>query len=434
MAEDKRVYVDMITNHAQLMDRTLQSVLKDDNAGLNAETYLASIAALVGRSWWQEIKNSSEIEKREFIQSEAQKLYEIITRDTSRDDEVSADVKRAIQFVGDSIIDGESLPLSSSDYHKPHRPPEALAAMLWGDLFYISQKSKDIDVSCVDVATMHLAMAAQAINGVMPDDVLLSMALEVAVGAAMSKPLKEDEIPIDLQWQLSQRALDASNEIYVALFQQNETYEPEAHVHFETVCANAGALLGIMAGEAAGLQCSKSDYVSSSDVDGFLEDGYVQILTSSFRRAGEPFEVPDYGDYAANAAQSIGHQHFPKLMVKDQHAPNGFPLAAASMLRPAVKCIGEQFSLSLWGIAAACLPTANVVVQTAEKTGLSADKAITLAMSNAVATGRVGPMEMEEKNCFTPQEESSEAVIQRLSCRFRNFSFGIRQRGGPGNA
>ncbi len=376
---------------------------QEESGELSADTLVATLAALTGEATRRAAGNMITQEDKSCANAFLSIISDVLTHVVQQTGHKSKDLS-SFDSVLEHTLKNPTLQngpvLTIDPYHTPHQPPAQVAAILREDVLFLSRNHGLSDQECAGACLIALGQAMQQVSHVLPPPVAYQMSMEVAAGVAYMEPLDRSKVTFDKKFFLTKRIIAAANEITRIAIIQNAVLE-NGRPHPQTLAAKTGAILGELVHRAAARNISErpsyssADYIVLPDVDQFLEECNVQFMASCIRRGKNIDKLPEYGEYVANAAASIGHDPYPKHNVKEKDRPHSFPVAEASMAREPIRRVAQKYNLSDWELASACAATANDTIRLAEQV-TSTQAAFRLVMEEAAAIARIKPLDLDK--------------------------------------
>ncbi len=417
----------------QISEAVVERYREEETGRLNAETLLATTAALTGSIIRCSFRNMAEPEDR----AEASEILReisfvlqtfLVGKGADKNDFVAFDEILSRTLGNKDYKTG--LVLTNDPHHSPHENPAIGAAALREDALFSAHKAgleeKDLAKACLYA----LAQTVGGVVSVLPAPVAYRMAMEVVVGAAYMEPLDRRSVPVVPKPVLSRRLVEAGSGLSEIFLKQSHAIADGARLDIPTMVAKAGAFLGEATHKAFVRKPIAADYVVSGEVNAFLEECNIQIMASYIRRGGDAKSLAEYGEYAANAAASIGQSPYPRHNVEEAYLPHNCPAAEAAMAREPAKEIAKKYNLLDWEMAAASLVAVNDHIRIAE-CFITTPVAARLAMEEAAAIARVAPVDWDSIAAASPrdvregmwelQKKAAYAVSERYPHSARNI-------------
>ena len=383
---------------------------QEESGALSAETLLATLAALTGEAICRAANNMNTQkdikEAHAFLNALSEGLKHVVQQ-AGREAENLSSFESVLEHTQRNPEPQKGIALTVDPYHTPHQPPAHAAAALREDVLFLSQSHGLSEQECAGACLIALGRTVQRVSQVLPPPVAYQMAMEVAVGVAHMEPLERAEITFDKKFFLTNRIIAAANEITQIAVTQNAALQG-GRPHPQTLAAKTGAMLGEVVHRAAAKNFAEqpryksADYIVLPEADVFLDECNVQFMASCIRRGIDIERLPEYGEYAANAAASIGHDPYPKHNVEEKDLPRTFPFAEASMAREPVMRVVRKYNLSSWELASACAASSNDSIRIAEH-ACGTETAFRLVMEEAAAIARVKPLDLEKLMKTAPE-------------------------------
>lgn len=404
MKPDKKEAINLI---ASAIEQLVAARYYESNTGrLSAQTILATTAAITGemiRYSANDMKKPADIEEAKDSLREATKLLQTLMCKLGRKAEELPSFDAILAHTLENPKPQDGPVLTTDSYYAPHEPPAIGAAALREDVLFLMNAFELEPEDFSPASFIALIRTISGVRDVLPAEIANRMSMEVMFGAVFMEPLDRSLAPTRNKLFTSDRLHAAAHDLADILIRQSAAVD-NGIPSGPTLLAKTGALIGEMTRNVV-LKDSpiEADYVSSAEIDAYLEDVNVLLMASYIRRGGDAEELAEYGEYVANAAASIGRAPYPKHNVPTEFLPRECPAAEAAMVREPFEEIARTYKLTDWEKPTICVIALNNLIKHAE-TVMPTSVAVRLAMEEAAAIARVKPANLDEIESMMPPD------------------------------